>query len=98
VGGACVFRGALVREPLKEWTPFERASGPRRGISPKNVHWLVYRVCENGRGIDGMLYHKLCTEIPLDQFMDLVELNDVHDSWKHAEMHNAEHQRKVGGY
>jgi len=62
------------------------------------VPWLVYRVCSTSKGIDGMLYHKLCTEIPLAEFMDLVELNDVQDSWRHAEMHNAEYIRNHGGY
>jgi len=88
LGGTCVFRTALIRRPLKKWKPFKRASGPREGIQTENIPWEIYVICSNGPGIDVQSYHQLCTCIDMEGMMDLLEMREVHESWKHAEMHN----------
>ena len=89
MGGACVFRAALVRKPLKRWNAYKRASGPHKGISTENVPWEIYVVCSNGHGLDAHTYHLLRTSIDMVGLVDLLEMHEVHTSWKHAEMLNA---------
>lgn len=90
MGGACFFRRTLIRRPLKKWKPYKRAGGPHEGIYPENLRWEIYVVCSNGHGIDAHTYHMLDTCIDLDGLMDLLELAEVHQSWKSAEAKNAE--------
>jgi len=95
LGGTCFFRSALVRKPLKKWQTYKRAGGPRSGIQPENIPWEIYVVCSNGQGIDAGVYHQLCTVIDMHGLMDLLEMHEVHSSWKHAEMLNREWQSKL---
>jgi len=88
-----------VREPLDRWHPYTRASGPRQGIGPRNVDWRLYRACDTGQGgVDVAAYQALHTTIDLEGLFDLIEMRDCMDSWAHAEMHNADHRAKQGGY
>jgi len=43
-------------------------------------------------------YQALHTTIDLEGLFDLIEMRDCMDSWAHAEMHNADHRAKQGGY
>jgi hypothetical protein len=52
-------------------------------------------VCSNGQGIDAGVYHQLCTVIDMHGLMDLLEMHEVHSSWKHAEMLNREWQSNL---
>lgn len=55
---------------------------------PVNIHSDVFHACSTGDGIDGRLYHLLCTEIDLDGLLDILELRQVSSSWAHAEAIN----------
>lgn len=88
MGGTCVFRSALIRKPLEKWKPYKQASGLRKGIPTENIPWEIYVICSNGPSIDVQSYHQLCTCIDMDGMMDLLEMREVHESWKNAEMQN----------
>lgn len=52
-------------------------------------------LCSNGQSIDAQTYQALQTTIDMDGLMDLLELHEVHESWKHAELLNREWQAKL---
>ena len=95
MGGACIFRRTLIRRPLKKWKPYKRAGGPHAGIYTANLRWEIYVICSDGAGIDARTYEMLDTIIDMDGFMDLLEMHEVHTSWKHAEMLNQEWRSKL---
>lgn len=82
-----------MRKPLEKWQPHERAGGPHNGTQVVNVHSTIARACFDGERINDDLYVKLHTEIDLDGLYDILEMQDVHRSWQHAELKNA-HWRK----
>jgi hypothetical protein len=68
VGGPSKFFRPLTRKPLTAWTRFAGAGGPHKGI----------------QSIDVATYVRLHTDIDLDGLYDLLEMQEVHQSWKHA--------------
>lgn len=77
-----------MREPLKKWHPYEDAGGVHKGTQPVNIHPMLFRACNDGKKIDSVLYEQLHTTIDLDGLFDLLEMQDVLSSWKHAERKN----------
>lgn len=65
------------------------------GIGPVNMHPDIFHAVSTGDGIDGGLYHLLCTEIDLDGLYDLLELRQCASSWAHAEAINHDNRPKT---
>jgi hypothetical protein len=84
VGGPSKFFRPLTRKPLTAWTRFAGAGGPHKGIQPANVPWEIQLACSSGESIDVATYVRLHTDIDLDGLYDLLEMQEVHQSWKHA--------------
>lgn len=55
-----------------------------------NIHPDIFHAVSTSEGIDGSLYHRLCTEIDLDGLYDILELKLCADSWAHAAAINHE--------
>lgn len=68
--------------------------GPRQGLLPVNLHSDIFHACSTGDGIDGNLYHKLCTEIDLGGLHDILELKQCSSSWAHADAINRDNAPK----
>ena len=83
------FYGPLTRKPIPAWSRFMGASGAHKGIDPVNFPREVYLACANGESIDVSTYEALHTTVDLDGLYDLLELREVHQSWKHAANANA---------
>lgn len=92
MGGPSQFFRTLTRKPIPAWTRFSGASGAHKGIDPVNVPREVYLACSNGDAVDVGTYIALHTTIDLDGLYDLLELQEIHTSWKHAAGANAREQ------
>ncbi len=93
MGGQGQFYAALTRKPLKEWTPYEGASGTHKGIRATNIPSEIELLCTYGETFNAQLYLDLHTVIDLDGMYDLLELREVHNSWKSAALRNAPQQQ-----
>lgn len=82
------FYGPLTRKPLPAW-PRLGASGTHKGIDPINLPRELYLACSNGESIDVATYEALHTTLDLDGLYDLLEMQEVHKSWKNAASANA---------
>lgn len=82
-----------MRKPLAEWQPYKGAGGAHEGVQPANVHPLIFKACQDGKRIDSVLYEQLHTVIDLDGLLDILEMQDVLASWRHAEMKNVDDNR-----
>jgi hypothetical protein len=80
--------------PTTKWAPFERASGPHKGVSPVNVHPLIFDVCNDLGVINSRTYQDLHTTITLDGALDLLEMKDALASWQSAEARNQDANKK----
>lgn len=49
-----------------------------------NVHDAIYLACTVGGEVCARTYESLHTTIDYDGLLDLLEMNDVHQSWKAA--------------
>lgn len=65
------------------------AGGAHKGIKPVNVPWEIFLACSNGDSMDVSTYAALHTTIDLDGLYDLLEMQEVSASWKHAAHANA---------
>lgn len=95
MGGEGVFRKSLKRKPLARWNVYERASGPHNGVQPANLPMEVYIAVSDGDSVDVHLYKDLQTTISLDGLYDILEMKEVHESWKHAELLNRDQGPKT---
>lgn len=77
-----------MRKPLQKWHPFEDAGGVHSGTQPVNVHPLIFKACQDGKKVDSVLYEQLHTTLDLNGLYDILEMQDVLSSWKHAERRN----------
>jgi hypothetical protein len=50
--------------------------------------WEIYLACSDGESINFNTYHALHTDVDLDGLYDLLELQEVHESWRHARVAN----------
>ena len=89
MGGAGKFFRPLTRKALGPWTRYTGASGAHKGIKPVNLPWEIMLACSAGESIDVATYVALHTTIDLDGLFDLLELQEVQQSWKHAAQANA---------
>lgn len=89
MGGPMQFYGPLTRAPVPAWTRFLGAGGPHKGIESPNVPREIMLACVGGEAVDVATYVRLHTEIDLDGLYDLLELQEVHASWKSAAVANA---------
>ena len=89
MGGLVQFHGALTRKPVPAWSRFTGASGAHKGVEPANMPREIYLACANGDSIDVATYEAIHTTLDLDGLYDLLELKEVHQSWKAAAHANA---------
>jgi len=68
------------------------ASGAHRGIEAPNVPREIMLACTTGDRIDVATYVALHTSIDIDGLFDLLELQEVHQSWSHAALRNNSEQ------
>lgn len=91
VGGAGIFQQALIRKPLEAYASSDAGGVQHRaGIEPANVPWEIYVACSNGDSIDGAMYQALHTTIDLAGLYDVLEMKEVHESWRDALKYNAQ--------
>ena len=88
MGGPREFFRALTRKALRPWTRFAGASGAHKGVEPANMPREIMLACTSGDAIDVATYVALHTTIDLDGLFDLLELQEIQQSWKHASMAN----------
>lgn len=89
MGWPSKFFRPLTRKALKPWTRFAGAGGAHKGIETVNVPWEILLACSAGDAVDVVTYQALHTSIDLDGLYDLLEMQEVHASWKHAAQANA---------
>ncbi len=89
VGGAHVFRKALVRKPVDDGPVFPGASGSHKGVDPANLAREIFIACAGGDGINAETYVKLHTTVDLAGLYDLLEMQQVHTTWEAAAQLNA---------
>lgn len=82
------FRRPLTRKPIPAWTRYAAAGGGHKGIRAPNVPWEIAVACTSGETVDVATYVRLHTEIDLDGLYDLLELQQMQDSWRHAAIAN----------
>ena len=62
-------------------------------MQTENVPWQIARACTDHEGnVDADMYQALHTTIDLDGLYDILEMQEVHSSWRSAAHRNA----KVG--
>jgi len=89
LGGILQFYVPLTRKPIPAWSRFVGASGTHKGIDPVNLPREIYLACANGESLDVATYEALHTTLDLDGLYDLLEMQEVHQSWKNAAIANA---------
>lgn len=65
------------------------ASGPHKGIQSPNVPWEIALACTSGDRVSHDLFVALHSTITLAGLYDLLELQEVQESWKEAALANA---------
>ena len=54
-------------------------------------------ICSDGDNVNVNTYLQLHTTIDMEGMMDLLEMHEVHESWKHAEMKNMQWRAGLPG-
>ena len=96
MGRGSKFHKPLTRQALNKWPRVLGAGGTYQGTKPANMAWELFLACSSGDGINANTYVQLHTIIDYDGLFDLIELNDVQQSWAQARALNMRESSRDG--
>ena len=83
----------MTRRRLEKWQRSPKLDGKRgrhSGVAPANLPWEIYHACNEGERINAVTLRALGRDMTLAEMYDLLEMQEVQQSYAHARSLNSE--------